>query len=109
MSTATSVPVPRWLARVGLAWALACIMCATWWLFDPASAPLPTSDDPVSLLGYLQPRPGAALCLAFALLATVVAARSGRRGREDVSRGAVVAIITCVRWASSSMVRSGLA
>ena len=90
MSTSTGVPVPRWLARAGVAWSLACIVCATWWLFDPGSAPLPTSDDPVSLLGYLQPRPGAALCLGFALLGTVVAALSGRRGQE-VSRGAVVA------------------
>jgi hypothetical protein len=91
MSTTTRVPVPRWLARAGLAWSLACIACAIWWLLDPESAPLPASDDPVSLLGYLQPRPGAALCLAFAVLGAVVAARSGRPGREDVSRGAVVA------------------
>jgi hypothetical protein len=82
------------LRLAGLAWSVACAAMATWWLLDPASAPLP-SETPVSLLGYLGPRAGAVLWLAFAVLgvlASAVPARGGAAYRFVVGAGAASAL-----------------
>jgi hypothetical protein len=87
MSTAAAGRPSHRLHRVVLAWALACIGVSCWWLFDPSAYSLRPPDEPVSLLGYLQPRTGAVLCLAFGLVAAAVAARlvSTARGAEPGS------------------------
>lgn len=89
MSTATTERVPGWLRPTGLVWSVMCAAMATWWLIDPGAAPLPTSDGPVSLLGYLEPRTGAVLCLVFAVLGLLVVAAPARG--SAVSRGVVAA------------------
>jgi hypothetical protein len=103
METNTVIPRPATgrrrtatdrLRLAGLAWSLTCAGVVTWWLFDPASVPLP-SETPVSLLGYLGPRAGAALCLAFAVIGVLVAAVPARgevSSRVVVGAGAAVAL-----------------
>jgi hypothetical protein len=85
------------LPRIALAWSLACSGLAAWWVSDPSRNPLHTSDEPVSLLGLLQPRTGALVCLAFGLLATAVAARLVRASRGRVPTGVIgLGAATCV-------------
>lgn len=91
MSTATDPRIPTWQPRAAVVYSLACTGLAFWWLLDPATYPLHQSDAPVSLLGYLEPRAGAAVCLGFGLVGTVVAARLLHSGQRAAPAGVIAA------------------
>jgi len=88
------------------AWSVACVALATWWLLDPSVAPLPAVDDPVSLLGPLDARAGAWVCLGGGVAGVVASAAlwrfSGdrRRSRRDpktpLGLGGLAAILPVV-------------
>ncbi len=91
MSTGLAGGRPRRLHRVVLAWSLACVAISCWWLVDPSAYSLRADDEPVSLLGYVQPRTGAVLCLVFGLVAAAVAARLLHTARGAEPRSLVAA------------------
>ena len=91
MSTAREPRSPTWLSGTAVVYSLACTGLASWWLLDPAAYPLHQSDAPVSLLGYLEPRAGAAVCLGFGLVATIAALRLFNSGGPGAPVGVVAA------------------